>query len=272
MSLSIITNVGSLIAANALTANQTNLNQSIAQLSSGKRIVSASDDPAGLAIATTTTGLIGSLNQANSNTQNALSFLQTADGALANIGNLLQTGQQLATEAADGSYNATQLTALDGQYQAILSTINQISNGSSFNGISLFTGTAVTFQIGATNTANDQLAVTIPKVDTTTLTINGTDLTTQANAQAALTKVSAALATVASNRGTIGASEQQLGAIGANLQSTVSNLTQALSSIQDANVAQTFAKFTKESVLQQAGVQILRQADATPQQLLPLFQ
>ena len=80
------------------------------------------------------------------------------------------------------------------------------------------------------------------------------------------------MATVAGDRGTVGATEGQLSAISANLQSTVENLTSALSTIQDANVAQTFAQFSKESVLQQAGVQVLKQADATPSQLLALFQ
>jgi flagellin len=272
MSLSLITNIGSLQASNALTNNQAALTQTIAQLSSGKRIVSAADDPGGLSIAIESQGLLGALNQASSNAGNAQSFLQTADGALSNIGNLLQTAQQLATEAADGSFNSTQLASIDSQYQAILTSINQIANGSSFNGISLFTGTAVTFQVGATNTANDQLAVTIAKADTTTLAVNATDLTTQAHAQAALTKVTAALATVAGDRATVGSAEQSLTAVSNNLQSTEENLTTALSGIQDANVAQTFAKFTKESVLQQAGVQVLKQADQTPSQLVALFQ
>jgi flagellin len=272
MALSLITNIGSLSASNALTNNETALEQSIAQLSSGKRIVSASTDPAGLSISMETQGLLGSLGQASSNVSNASSYLQTADGALSNIGNLLQTGQQLATEAADGSYNASQLTAIDGQYQGVLSSINQIANGSQFNGISLFSGAATTFQVGSTNTANDQLSVTINKADTATLAINGTSLTSQANAQAALTKVTAALATVAGDRGGLGASEQQLSAIGQNLQSTSANLTSALSNIQDANVAQTYATYTQETVLQQAGVQVLKQADQTPSQLLALFQ
>jgi flagellin len=272
MSLSLITNIGSLTAYNALTNNQTALTQSIAQLSSGKRITSAADDPGGLSIAITTQGLLGALGQASTNATNAQAFLQTADGALSNIGNLLQTAQQLATEAADGSFNGSQLTSIDSQYQAILTSINQIANGSQFNGISLFTGVGVTFQVGATNTANDQLSVTIAKADTTTLAVNGTSLTSQANAQAALTKVTAALATIAGNRDTIGSSEQSLTALSNNLQSIQQNLTSALSNIQDANVAQTYAKFTKESVLQQAGVQVLKQADQTPAQLVALFQ
>jgi flagellin len=164
------------------------------------------------------------------------------------------------------------LTAIDGQYQGVLSSIDQIANGSQFNGISLFSGAATTFQVGATNTANDQLSVTINKADTTTLAINGTALTTQGGAQAALTSVTAALATVAGDRGGLGASEQQLTAIGQNLQSTSANLTSALSNIQDANIAETYATFSKQTVLQQAGVQVLKQADQTPQQLLALFQ
>jgi flagellin len=272
MSLSLITNIGALTASNALTNNQLSLQQSISQLSSGKRIVTAADDPAGLQISMETQGLLDALGQASANTSNAQSFLQTADGALSNIGKLLQTAQQLATQAADGSFNGAQLTAIDGQYQGVLSSINQIANGSQFNGITLFSGAATTFQVGATNTANDQLSITISKADTTTLAINATALTTQAGAQAALTKVTTALATIAGDRGSIGASEQQLTAIGQNLQSTSANLTSALSAIQDANIAQTYATFSKQTVLQQAGVQVLKQADQTPQQLLALFQ
>ena len=272
MSLSLITNLGSLTASNALTDNQMALQQSIAQLSSGKRIVSAADDPAGLSIAMETQGLLGALSQAASNANNAESFLKTADGALSNIGTLVQTAQQLATQAADGSFNTSQLSAIDAQYQGVLSSINQIANGSQFNGITLFSGVATTFQVGATNSANDQLSITISKADTTTLAINGTSLTSQANAQAALTVVTAAVATVAGDRGAIGASEQQLSAISQNLQSTSANLTGALSAIEDANIAQTYATFTKETVLQQAGVQVLKQADQTPSQLLALFQ
>jgi len=272
MSLSLITNIGAMTASNALTNNQLALQQSIAQLSSGKRIVSAADDPAGLQISMETQGLLNALSQAGSNTSNAQSYLRTADGALSNIGKLLQTAEQLATQAADGSFNGAQLTAIDGQYQGVLSSINQIANGSQFNGIALFSGAATTFQVGATNTANDQLSITIAKADATTLALNGTDLTGQVNAQAALTLVTAALATVAGDRGAIGASEQQLTAIGQNLQSTLANLTAALSAIQDANIAQTYATFSKQTVLQQAGVQVLKQADQTPQQLLALFQ
>jgi flagellin len=272
MSLSLITNIGALTASNALTNNQLALQQSISQLSSGKRIVTAADDPAGLQISMETQGLLDALGQASSNSSNAQSFLQTADGALSNIGRLLQTAQQLATEAADGSFNGAQLTAIDGQYQGLLSSVNQIANGSQFNGVSLFSGLATVFQVGATNTANDQLSITIAKADTTTLGINATVLTSQATAQAAITKVTNALATIAGDRGAIGASEQQLTAIGQNLQSTTANLTSALSAIQDANIAQTYATFSKQTVLQQAGVQVLKQADQTPQQLLALFQ
>jgi len=272
MSLSLITNIGSLTASNALTNNQENLQQSIAQLSSGKRIVSAADDPAGLSIAMQTQGLLGALGQASTNTSNAQSYMSTADSALANIGTLLATAQQLATEASDGGYNNAQLVAIDGQYQGILNSVNQIANGTQFNGIPLFSGNPTTFQVGATNTANDQLSITINKADTATLALAGTDLTTQGNAQAAMTKITTAVATIAGDRGSVGASEQQLNAISQNLQSTEANLTQALSTIQDANVASTYATFTKETVLQQAGVQVLKQADQTPQQLLALFQ
>ena len=130
----------------------------------------------------------------------------------------------------------------------------------------------ITFQVGATNSTNDQLTITLPSVAVSTLSLSGTDLTSQTDAQTALGKVTTALATVAGARGALGASEQQLSAISSNLQSTTQNLTSALSTIQDTNVAQTYAQFTQESTLQQIGVQVLRQADSTPSQLVALFQ
>ena len=164
MSLSIITNMGSLIASDHLTQNQVNLNQSISQLSSGKRIVNASDDPAGLAIAMQTTGTLAGLGQASSNVSNAQAFLQTADGALSNIGNVLTTMQQIATEASDGSFSGAQLTDLQSQYAALYSQINQIAGGAQFNGVALLGGNARTFQVGANNSATDQLSVALPNI------------------------------------------------------------------------------------------------------------
>src|SRR5690348_14887337 len=164
MSLSIITNIGALQATNGLTNNQNALNQSIAQLSSGKRINTAADDPAGLAIALQMSGLLGGLNQAQSNTANDSALMQTADGALSNIGNLLTTMQQLATEAADAPINSTQLGDLNSEYQTLFGQINSIAQGASFNGVSLLNGTTLTFQTGATNTSNSQVQVALPTI------------------------------------------------------------------------------------------------------------
>ena len=413
MSLSIITNTAAQVAANAVANNQSSLNQSIAQLSSGKRIVNASDDPAGLAISTEINGLLGALSQSSTNAGDASGMLQTADGALANISNALTTMQQLANEAADGTINNTQRAALDTQYQALFGEINNIASGSQFNGINLLQGGNVTFQVGANNNTNDQLSVALPSItaagllgvalpgagtaltegtnvtvtapgsdtlavgttaasdtataantvaataapatldgelsgtppNSITLTVTGTSgpggvgtvgtdnitfvvkdsngvtsspitinaadtvvqnldgtgadfaftagdtyqagqqitlvfgasgasgsLATQAAAQSQITQTTNALANLATIRGSIGASEQQLSTISANLQSQQQNLTSALSNIQDANVASTFATFTKQLVLQQAGISVLKQADQAPQQLLALFQ
>lgn len=162
--LSILTNMGAIEASNALQNNELSLNQSIAQLSSGKRIVTAANDPAGLAISMEITGLLGALNQNSTNTANAQGMLQTADGALANIGNSLATMQQLATEAADGTINSTQRSALDSQYQALYKEINNIAQSSQFNSINLLQGASVTFQVGPTNSSANQLAVTMPDV------------------------------------------------------------------------------------------------------------
>lgn len=408
MALSMITNTSALLAANEIASNQTALNESIAQLSSGKRIVTAADDPAGLAISTEMNGLLGALNQSSTNEGNADGMLETADGAMANIGNALTTMQQLANEAADGTINNTQRSALDTQYQALFNEINNIAQGSQFNGINLLQGGNVTFQVGANNDTNDQLTVNLPSItaagllgvalpgagtqvvegtnatvsapgsdtltvgsgaasssaaantvaasavdgelngtppNSITLTVTGTSgaggtgtvgtdnitfvvtdsngvtsspititasdtaiqnldgtgvdfgftsgdtyqagdqvnivfgaagssgsLLTQSAAQSQITQTTNALATLTGYRASVGASEQQLGTIGSNLQSEQQNLSSALSNIQDANVASTFAAFTKQLVLQQAGISVLKQADQVPQQLLALFQ
>ncbi|MBV8056539.1 MAG: hypothetical protein JO071_15000 [Deltaproteobacteria bacterium] len=413
MSLSIITNVGALLASNGLTNNQNQLNQTIAQLSSGKRINTAADDPAGLAVALQMTGLLDGLSEAQSNTANDNALMQTGDGALANIGNMITTMQQLATEAADAPLNSTQLGDLNSQYQTLFGQINKIAQGAQFNGVSLLSDTTLTFQTGADNTTNSEVNVTLPIItaaallgvtlpgtgtllnsapgagqnvsivgpasdtaiaigagaastsgaanqgaaaatngqlstsnvpasvtltaisstggatgtigtnnitfrvqdsngntgqveltaaDTAIANVDGlgfdlavgktgtvfnvgdkitltfgapgttSDLLTQADAQKAITNTNSALATVAQDRATFGSTEQQLSSVSANLQTYSQNLTSALSNIQDANIAQTFAKFTQQSVLQQANVQVLRQADGLPQQLLALFQ
>jgi len=410
MALSIITNTASQLAADSVANNQVQLNQSIAQLASGKRIVSAADDPAGLAISLQISGLLGALGQASINASNAHGMMETADGALANIGNALITMQQLASQAADGTINNTQRAALDSQFQALFQQIDNIAQGAQFNGISLLQGGSVTFQIGANNTATDQLTLDLPSitaagllgvsmpgpgtaivegtnatvtapgsdtflvgtaassntadpantiaataavatlaselsstppnsitltvtgrtgtgvvgtdnitfvlqdsngVTSTPFTITATDtvvanldgtgldflftaadtysvgdqisivfgaagasasLATQSAAQSQVSQSTSGLASLASKRGDVGADEQQLSMISANLQSQQQNLTAALSNIQDANIASTFAKFTKQLVLQQAGVSVLRQANNAPQQLLALFQ
>jgi flagellin len=129
-------------------------------------------------------------------------------------------------------------------------------------------GTGADFLFGAGNTyqAGDQITLVFGAAGASA------SLATQSAAQSQITQTTNALATLATDRGSVGASEQQLATISANLQSQQQNLTSALSNIQDANAASTFATFTKQLVLQQAGVSVLRQADQAPQQLLALFQ
>src|SRR5579875_3826161 len=409
MALSLITNMGANIAANALANNQTEMNQTVSQLATGQRIVNAAIDPAGLAISLEMSGLLGSLNQDSTNAANAQGMLQTADGALANIGNALVTMQQIANESADGTVNNTQRQSLDAQFQQLYTE---------FNGISLLQGQQVTFQVGPSNSAQDQLVVSLPNVsaggllsfnvpstglklssdnyygvtftynnesgastggvspvvsygtgttlatgtanlaassgtsgvigpnspnwvmltvqsisssgtaettgslssDTITFSITtangqnegtvtlssganwinnlggsgadfsistsssvtfavgqeilislGPNLMTQGSSQTQISSVSTALSTLAGYRGSIGAYEQQLSTISSNLQSESQNLTAALSNIQDANVATTFAQFTKQLVLEQSGVAVLKNAEQIPQQLAQLI-
>src|SRR5579862_5808287 len=215
MALSILNNISSLAAQNQLSLTQASLNKTLQQLSSGSRINSGADDAAGLAIADGLNANITALTQSARNATDGVGELQVADGALSQITSLLNRAVTLATESSTGTVSDSQRTALDAEFTAIKTEIDTIGQKTTYNGQAVFSaGANLTVYLSDSTTAGtSSVSVTIGAVDSANLgatSLTGDDLTTAANAQAALGDINAAIAAVANLRGTLGASSNQL--------------------------------------------------------------
>jgi len=274
MALAINTNIASISAQNQLTKSQDLGDQALQRLSSGLRINSAKDDAAGLAIATKFDAQIRGLSVAQRNANDGISLAQTAEGALDEVTNNLQRIRELAVQAANATNSADDRTALDAEVQARKDEIDRIGAVTEFNGTALLDGsfTSQTFQVGANNTANDQISISIDdEVSMSGLSITE-DVTSVSGAQALLDEVDDALDTVNSLRGDLGAVQNRFESTIANLGNSIENQSAAQSRILDADFASETAKLAKANVLQQAGISVLAQANARPNQVLSLLQ
>jgi len=270
--LTILNSISSLNAENALSSTQANLQKSLTQLSSGLKINSGSDDAAGLSIANGLQANIAALTQSSSNASDGIGILQTADGAMSQVTTLLNRAVTLATEASNGGLSTAQSTALDTEYQSILTEITNISGTTNFNGTAVFGSTPAVYETDGSSGGSTTLANTaITAVDATTLGLTG-DLTSSADAIKELTNITAAIATVAADRGAVGASVNQLTA-SQNVENTeVTNLQSAVNDIQNADIGKTVASMTQYNVLQQTGMAALSQSNQAQQSVLKLLQ
>jgi flagellin len=270
--ISVLNNVSSLVAENALSSTQTNLQKSLTELSTGLKLNSAADDPAGISIANGLSANIAALTQSSQNASNGVGLLQTADGALSQVSSLLNQAVTIATEAANGGLTTDQATAANAEFQSILSEITQIGSTTNFNGESVFSATAQTvFTSDGTTAGTTTTSTTIGALSATSLALTG-NLSTTAAASTALTAVTSAIATVDATRGTIGASVIQLNA-DVNVQNTeVTNLTSAQNNVQNADIGATVADMTQYNVLQQTGMAALSQSNQAQQSVLKLLQ
>ncbi len=263
------TNISALNSANNLNKSSSMLNESLARLSSGSKIVSPADDPAGLAESISLTAQISQTGAANSNVSNAVSFAQTQDGYLQQIGSALDQMATLAVEAQDGTKTDSERADYQKQFSTLSSYITDTA-AKNFNGVSLFSATALTV---TTDGAGDTFSMT--GVDLTASAYSGAtgaDITTTTGAASALTLVTAAITQLATDRATVGASEQRLNYTGQQLGVLQTNLSAANSQITDVDVAQESTNFAKYQILVQAGTSMLAQANQDPQSVLKLLQ
>ncbi len=276
MAIVVNSNVTSLLAQNDLTMNQAGLTQAMQRLSSGLRINTASDDPAGLAISVSMTQTINALSQGAQNGNNGVSLVQTAEGSMNDIANVLQQMSTLASQASTGTYSSTQLSNLNTTFQALLSEVERVASTAQFNGINLLNGStgSISIQIGSNDTSNDRLTVTLSNLTTGSAGLNISSLAvdTNAHAQSALSTLQTAVNTVTTALSKAGASEVNLSAAVDNNNATVANLTAARSRIQDADFAAESSNLSRYNILTQSNIAMLAQANALPSMALQLLQ
>jgi flagellin len=270
--ISVLNSVSSLNAENALSNTQTSLQKTLLQLSTGLKINSGSDDAAGLSIATGLGANISALTQSSQNASDGVGLLQTADGALSQVNNLLNRAVTLATEAANGGLSTAQSTAVDTEFQSILSEITQIGSTTNFNGTGVFSATPqTTFTSDGTTGGTATTSTAVGALSATTLALTGNLLTTTA-AATSLTAITAAINSVSATRGAIGASVNQLTADTSVENTEVTNLTSAQNNVQNADIGTTVAKMTQYNVLEQTGMAALSQSNQAQQAVLKLLQ
>ena len=243
------------------------------KLSSGYKLNRAADDAAGLTISEKMRSQIRGLTQASSNAQDGISCVQTAEGALTEVHSMLQRMNELAVKSANGTNTSADRAAIDKEIQALKTEINRVSDSTEFNTLKLLNGSFknVTLQVGAQNRSEQTIAITIKNMNASTIGIGSVDVTTQANAKAAIDSIKAAISNVSSQRSDLGAYQNRLEHTIANLDNIVENTTSAESSIRDTDMATTMVEYTKNNILSQAGTSMLAQANQSTQNVLSLL-
>jgi flagellin len=297
MSMGVLNNIAATYAANNLSNTQSSLQNVLTQLSSGSRINSGADDAAGLSLANGLQANQTALTQSASNVSLGVGLLQTADGALSQVNNLLNRAVTLATEAGNGTLNGSQDAAANQEYQSILAEINNIGAATTYNGNAVFGaagGVSIYTSDGTTaGTSTDTLTIaalssakvgdsggtiasgagnTITYTAGTSVDLSGTDLTSSANAQTALTAIGNAISAVAGQRGYLGSQINTLNSM-ASVETTQSeNLASASNSIMATDYTQATSALSKYQILTQTGISALAQANSTQQAVTKLLQ
>ncbi|KXJ34372.1 flagellin [Bacillus spizizenii] len=268
-------NIAALNTLNRLSSNNGAAQKNMEKLSSGLRINRAGDDAAGLAISEKMRGQIRGLEMASKNSQDGISLIQTAEGALTETHAILQRMRELTVQAGNtGTQQAEDLGAIKDEMDALIEEIDGISNRTEFNGKKLLDGTETdgfTFQIGAN--AGQQLTVNIDSMSANALgvdTLNVKDFpTTPFDTQ--LESIDTAINNVSKQRAKLGAVQNRLEHTINNLGASSENLTAAESRIRDVDMAKEMSEFTKNNILSQASQAMLAQANQQPQNVLQLL-
>jgi flagellin len=279
MALGILTNVAATYAENNLNQTQNSLQTVLQQLSSGSRINSGADDAAGLSVSDGLAANEAALTQSAQNAQNGVGLLQTADGALSQVTNLLDRAVTLATEASNGGLTTAQSTAADTEFQSILTEINNIGTSTNFNSTQVFTAATTNFVVSdGTSAGTTTIGATIGVLTSgnvgsgTGVSLSADALTSTTGATTALQDVTTAIADISAQRGAIGANINQLNAAANVASSEEVNLSSAQSAILSTNYGQATSDLAKYQVLSQTGISALAQANSVQQEILKLLQ
>ncbi len=251
-----------------LSSSSSALGKSLEKLSSGFRINRAGDDAAGLVISQKLRGEIGGLKQASRNAQDGISFVQTAEGALSEVHNMLGRMRDLAVQAANDTNDTSARAAIHAEMTALNSEITRIGTDTTFAGSAVF-GATVNLQVGSEGSSGGQ--ITIASTTAPAAVTIGAGIADAAAARTIIENVDTAIATISTARGTLGATQNRLESTINNLQVTTENLAASESRIRDTDMASEMVMFTKNQILQQAGTAMLGQANQVPQTVLSLL-
>jgi len=282
-------NIPALNTHRLLNVNTNNLQKSLERLSSGKRINRASDDAAGLAISQKMEAQVRGLRQASRNSLDGVSLIQTAEGALTEVHEMLQRMRELSVQGANGIYDDGDLEAIANEMKELTEQINMIGRDTEFNGIKLLDDSVlgIIFQIGANEGQNievkmDDMNILVGSgglnILTNIIEKNGDEFEvdsnelTPANFENAITTYNDAIEKISSIRSRLGAIQNRLEHTIRNLDNTAENLTASKSRIEDLDMAKEMSEFTKLNILQQASTSMLSHANQLPQTVLQLLQ
>ena len=268
------TNIKSLQAQQALVANDRRMTDAMAQLSTGKRINSAKDDAAGLAIANRLNTQAIGLAQAMRNAGDGVSMLQTADGASEEITNMLQRMRELAVQSVNGTNGAAERTALDTEFGELQAQIAQISDNTEWNGMKILNGevSAVNFQVGAGS--GQTVSFSFKDLDASAVGLYvsaGTDILSAGSAASAISAIDNALTSVDTFRSEIGAKMNRLVHAADNASNVMTNTSASRSRIVDADYAKATSELARSQIIREAATAMLSQANQMPRTVLALL-
>jgi len=277
MSTVINTNIKALVATSELAKNGRTMAKTMESLSTGSRINKASDDAAGLSIRENMTAQIRGLNAAVRNANDAISMLQTADGALNEVADMLQRMRELGTLAQNDTYSTAQRVAMNDEFTQLQSEIDRIADNTQWNGMNLLDGTGgnwgeeslFTFQVGAN--AGQTISVVVPDMSTTSLNIDALTIGTVADARDAVTALDDAISVLNSRRSVLGSVINRLTHAVDNLTNVSQNASESRSRVTDTDYATATSELARTQIIQQAATAILAQANQQPQMVLSLL-
>jgi flagellin len=275
MAIVVNSNTTSMNALGNLNKTNRGLTSTFARISSGLRINSAKDDSAGLAVAENLQSEYQSLKQAQRNTHDGISVIQTAEGATNEVGDILKRMRELAVQSSSETLANSERSYIQDEFSQLTQEVDRIAAVTEFNGISLGdnTNSKLNVQVGIQNTSNDRIAIDLGDLRGSTLQIDtgNVNLSNVASAQAALETIDTALDSVNTYRSDYGAVQNRLESALNNLETYTENIAASESRIRDADYAFETAEMSKYNIMQQAGMAILGQANGISQGALRLI-
>ena len=272
------TNVNALLAQQSNIKNSREMAGAMQQLSSGRRIGSAKDDAAGIAIGESMTAQVRGLNQAIRNVNDGVNLAQTADGALGETANMLQRMRELAVQSASGTYSTTQRGYLQTEFTALASQIDKVASETTWNGMTVLTGTTgstatgtFTFQSGQSSGQSISVSITAMTLAGLSMGAAAVAISSAASASSAIASLDTAIGLVNTQRAIIGAGINQMTYAADNLTNVSGNVQASRSTIMDTDYATASTQLSKAQIIQQASTAMLAQANQQPQSVLALL-